>query len=330
MDNYLLKLPSDMVRKSQRRTTTPDTPALSTTPAATSQPELVSHTTSMASPPHLTPEPLVAPTQLHDSSAPAPWSEPSSPSSSPMDSALQAITVAQEVSRLLMPMLDKRLDLLHTSINSALSQVTTLTQRLGELETRTVQCETELSSTSHSVSRHDDIIQQMQEKIDDLENRSRRSNLRFVGIPESVKGDDLIKFLATDLPSALELSFPDSLPLIERAHRLGGPPPSEATRPRPAIAKFLHYTVKEKILHAYRQRRSVTVRDHRILIFQDFSTNVTAKRKLFSPVCKCLIDRNIRFQLLYPAKLKVVQNGQTLIFTDPSVARAQLNLHDVD
>lgn len=329
MDNYLLKLSSDMGRSSKRRTAT-DAPAPATTSSTTSRLTSVASAASLAPSPSQSSETQETPAQSKDSLASDPWSAPSSPSDCPMDVNLQATTVAQEVSRLLMPMLDKRLDLLHTSINSALSQVTSLTERLGELESRTVHCETELSTTSQEVSQHDEIIKQLQEKIDDLENRSRRSNLRFIGIPESVKGDDLIKFLAMDLPSALDLSFPNTLPLIERAHRLGGPPPPEAARPRPAIAKFLHYTVKEKILQAYRQRRTIIVRDHRILIFQDFSPAVTARRKLFSPICKDLIDKGIRFQLLYPAKLKVVQNGQTSIFTDPSVARAQLHLQDPD
>lgn len=90
-----------------------------------------------------------------------------------------------------MPMLDKRLDLLYASINSALSQITDISQRVGELESRTNTCETTLSTVHQTTTQHEQLIRQLQDKIEDLENRSRRSNLRFVWIPESIKGEDL-------------------------------------------------------------------------------------------------------------------------------------------
>lgn len=77
--------------------------------------------------------------------------------------------------------------------------------------------------------------------------------------------------------SSLGLTFSTDLPLIEGAHRLGGMPPPDTNRPHPANAKFFHCASKEKILQVYHQQLSVTVRGKRILIFQDFSTSVTAK-----------------------------------------------------
>lgn len=38
----------------------------------------------------------------------------------------------------------------------------------------------------------DELIKYLLEKLDDLENRSRRSNLRIIGIPESRTNIDLI------------------------------------------------------------------------------------------------------------------------------------------
>ncbi|XP_069615778.1 uncharacterized protein, partial [Ranitomeya imitator] len=216
----------------------------------------------------------------------------------------QMETLAIKVSKILMPMFDSKFNQLQTSINSVLTQITTLTQKIGELENRVVDCETSTSDIRSILTRQQTTIDYLKDKVDDLENRSRRSNLRFVGIPESIKGEDLITLLTKDLPKALDLSFPQNPPLIERAHRLGDQIPDDKRRPRPAIAKFLYYTAKEAILKAYRQRRSLIIRDFRVLIFQDFSPTVTARRKLFTPICSQLVEKNIRFQLLFPAKLK--------------------------
>ncbi|KAG7526364.1 hypothetical protein JOB18_039435 [Solea senegalensis] len=55
-------------------------------------------------------------------------------------------------------------------------------------------------------------------KVDDLENRARRSNLRLVGLPESTEGLDVCAFLEKWIPKTLcGYNFPGPL-LIERAH----------------------------------------------------------------------------------------------------------------
>lgn len=250
------------------------------------------------------------------------WSTPSSPGASTLPDQAQAVSVAQAVSDILMPMLDRKLDLLHVSINSALSQITNMTQRVGEMETRIAAAETDLTTSQRTVDSHETILRQLQDKIDDLENRSRRCNLRFVGIPETIKGEDLSAFIAKDLTAALGLTFPQDPPLIERAHRIGGALTTGGNRPRPTIAKFFHYITKEKSLQAFRSQRTLMVRNCKILVFQDFSAAVTAKRKLFNPTCKYLVDHDIRFQLQYPARLRVTENGQVVTYTDPTTAEA--------
>ncbi|KAK7890937.1 hypothetical protein WMY93_022900 [Mugilogobius chulae] len=57
------------------------------------------------------------------------------------------------------------------------------------------------------------------EKVDDLENRSRASNLHFIGIPEAAEGRDVLGFMTQLIPQLLgreNFPFP---PTIERAHR---------------------------------------------------------------------------------------------------------------
>lgn len=57
-------------------------------------------------------------------------SPPHSALSSPESVPDQATTVAQEVSRILLPLFDKRLYMLHASINAALAQITTNAQKM--------------------------------------------------------------------------------------------------------------------------------------------------------------------------------------------------------
>uniref|UniRef100_A0A1B8Y7V1 Uncharacterized protein n=1 Tax=Xenopus tropicalis TaxID=8364 RepID=A0A1B8Y7V1_XENTR len=63
----------------------------------------------------------------------------------------------------------------------------------------------------------------------------------------------------------------------------------------------------------------------RILIFQDYSFFLSQKRKEFSKVCQALINSNINFSLMYPAKLKIVLPSGTRIFNDPLEASTFVN-----
>lgn len=75
----------------------------------------------------------------------------------------------------------------------------------------------------------------MLDKLDDLENRSRRSNLRIIGIPETVKQDELIHICEEVLPTALGLR---NKMTVERAHRIGALQ-KDRKGFRPVIAKYL-------------------------------------------------------------------------------------------
>ena len=68
----------------------------------------------------------------------------------------------------------------------------------------------------------------LQEKMTDLEGRSRRNNIRIFGIPEGTEENSTSKYLERILTTKLE--FPRDTPLqIQRAHRaLAQKPPPNA------------------------------------------------------------------------------------------------------
>lgn len=70
-------------------------------------------------------------------------------------------------------------------------------------------------------------MEELTRKVDDLENRSRRFNLRLVGLLEGEEGPDMCAFLETMIPEVFG-EFPKPL-LIERAHRVGRPPDPQQT-----------------------------------------------------------------------------------------------------
>ncbi|KAJ1123095.1 hypothetical protein NDU88_001568 [Pleurodeles waltl] len=57
-------------------------------------------------------------------------------------------------------------------------------------------------------------------KLTDLEDRSRRDNVRFIGFPENIEGADIHAFLQETLPKLTGITFDPPLD-FQRAHWLG-------------------------------------------------------------------------------------------------------------
>lgn len=91
-------------------------------------------------------------------------------------------------------------------------------------------------------------MSELTSNMDDLENRSRRSNLRLVNLPEKVEKGNAAAFLEEWLPDFLgPETFPAPL-VIEIAHRLPGAPQSSA--PRVMIMKFLNFRDEIRVMQA--------------------------------------------------------------------------------
>jgi len=122
-------------------------------------------------------------------------------------------------------------------------------------------------------------VESLLEKTDDLENRSRRNNLCFEGIPEQLHGhesweksEEKIKNLVSN---KLHIDTDDLI--IERAHRVGRKKP-DSTKPRPIIAKFLSFKDRDAVLKARKNLKGT-----RQIIREDFSDRVLQKRKDLLP-----------------------------------------------
>uniref|UniRef100_A0A8C6ULY3 L1 transposable element RRM domain-containing protein n=1 Tax=Neogobius melanostomus TaxID=47308 RepID=A0A8C6ULY3_9GOBI len=149
--------------------------------------------------------------------------------------------------------------------------------RLLEMETRY----TALSSK----------YKKLQEKVDDLENRGRRCNLRLLGIPEDLE-----------------------------AHRAAGKP-IEGGRPRPFIICVHYYHEKEQIQRLAREKGRLEYRGKQIFIFPDYSADLNKRRAAFNEVKKMLREKGVRYRLFYPAKLQVSFNGETKMLDSPTAAK---------
>lgn len=221
--------------------------------------------------------------------------------------------------------IENRLDAISTSASAIHETLSNLSQRVSSSETRLMEAENRISTTEDALrAREGELsaltktVNQLQAKVDDLENRGRRKNLRIVGLPEKAEGSTpLPQFLREMIPKWLDLSFDFRLE-IERAHRSLAPAPGVNDPPRSVLVRFLRFADRERILQAALKKRQITHESKQIRFFQDLSVDVMRKRREFDAVKKILVDRKMFRGFAYPAKLRCLHDSELRTFSTPA------------
>lgn len=120
------------------------------------------------------------------------------------------------------------------------------------------------------------------EKVESLENYSRRNNIRVLNVHEGCEGSDPVKFFANWLPTVLgQEHFPEPL-IIERAHRTLAPRLSAEERPRALLIRLSKY--REKILCtaaklSMENKGPIMYENTPVMFFPDLSASLVKRRK---------------------------------------------------
>ncbi len=167
-----------------------------------------------------------------------------------------------------------------------------------------------------------DQLERLTEKMTDMEDRSRRNNVRLVGLPEGMEGPDAAGILRANLSKwipSLRESFRDIE--IDRAHRVydGG---RGSDRPRTLIFRVLRWHDRSDILKGARQAYPMKCAQNNVtlLFFPDFSPATAIRRKAFGPVLKKMIALGLQPFLIYPAVIKLWHKGEQRSFDSPQKA----------
>ncbi|KAI2645992.1 LINE-1 type transposase domain-containing 1 [Labeo rohita] len=174
-------------------------------------------------------------------------------------------------------------------------------KRIGEAEDRISQTKEDITMLRQKAKKLEQTVETLTNKIQDLEDRGRRSNLRMVGLPERAEGSDACAFLEDWLPKVLTDCF-STTPVNERALRVGQ---INVNCPRPIVMKFLNYKDHEKTLRAARKLRELRYGDQQVNLFPDLSAETRQCQRCFDGVKAQLKSMDIRYGMLCPAHLIV-------------------------
>uniref|UniRef100_A0A8C5QPP8 Uncharacterized protein n=1 Tax=Leptobrachium leishanense TaxID=445787 RepID=A0A8C5QPP8_9ANUR len=186
--------------------------------------------------------------------------------------------------------------------------ISDLGDRTDQLETKTDDlclAHNELVDAFKTLQNSQDLLQR---KVADLEDRSRRNNIRIRGIPEAVKSEDLHDY-ALHLFRTLLPSTPDAELCVDRIHRVSKPKNLAATGPRDVLVWVHFFKIKEELMATVRKMGDLPDPYASILFFPDLSAATMAKRREFSSFTKILWNHKMPYRWDFPTKLLIWRMG---------------------
>jgi hypothetical protein len=180
---------------------------------------------------------------------------------------------------------EKQIDVDHKDIDS-------LSQRIGFLETK-------LDRTNEELEKTQEHNKKMQKHLNDLEDRNKRNNLIFSGVPEDKnetwqQSEIKVKNIIRNQMKLEEIE-------IERAHRMQNG--SLQNGAKPIIVKFTKYKDKERVLN-----KTIALTGSNIFVNQDYCKNTRDVQKI-------LREKRKEFKDLETVK-KAVIRYKKLVVTD--------------
>uniref|UniRef100_A0A8C5LWX1 Uncharacterized protein n=1 Tax=Leptobrachium leishanense TaxID=445787 RepID=A0A8C5LWX1_9ANUR len=205
------------------------------------------------------------------------------------------------------------------------SEVEALSERVGLLE------ETARRPPPAAHHRPQTDLSELHRRVDDLDNRGRRHNIRIRGLSETDRAENLRTLLQEFFNMVLGRA-PDSPVSIDRAHRALRPRPPPTAPPRDVICHLTEYSLKEAIMNSARSSRYWDFGTHRLELFQDLSPFTLAARRSLQPVTHALRMAKIKYRWGFPFALTAELNGVRHMICRPSDVPAfltELNLPHV-
>lgn len=193
-----------------------------------------------------------------------------------------------------------------------------LTGTMGDMEEALTGCTDSMADMKTTVERLTVKVAMLENKCEDLESRSRRNNIRIIGVGEG-PGTCSPTAVAALLKDAFSL---DKEPLVDRSHRTLQPKPKPGDRPRPIVCRLHYHSDCVDILRRARELQRIKVGDMTLSVFPDYTAKVARARATFNEVKRLLRGvEGAKYGLFHPANLLITYQGTEKKFTSAEEAK---------
>ncbi|KAJ1161172.1 hypothetical protein NDU88_001659 [Pleurodeles waltl] len=162
----------------------------------------------------------------------------------------------------------------------------------------------------------------LQEKLEYLENNSRRNNLRILNVPEGVQGLDLKKYIVSLIKKVIPLDETEAQIIndIQRVHSDPFRRNLNIKKPWRILVNFQTYSLKEKIIGKALDRGSSETGEIKFEIRSDLSRLTLNRQWELGKRLEEFKNLGAVARLKSPANLRVMFNNKMFNIRDPAAA----------
>lgn len=140
-------------------------------------------------------------------------------------------------------------------------------------------------------------------------------NVRVVSVAQNSEAVKMESLVRTLLKENLGMNV-DGVFEIERAHRCGPKPNTDAGFSRHILVKFLWFSAREAVLRTAQEKGCAEWKGQRIYFRQDLSRETIQKCRKYNEVKHQLRSmKDVSYAMLYPDTLKITVNNKDHLFT---------------
>ncbi|KAJ1203851.1 hypothetical protein NDU88_007632 [Pleurodeles waltl] len=203
------------------------------------------------------------------------------------------------------------------------SKINLLTDRLGKLEAVVEAHEERVLAQSKDILQLKRGEKMLQDKLETLENNTRRNNIRLLGVPEGLEGEDIkgyvIALIKEVLPNIVGINLDED---IQRVHRDPFKKNPGRKNPRRILINFNTYSIKERILSEALKVGAFSKGDWSFRIRSDVSKATLDRQWELGNFMRDLRALGATVQLRFPAALRIMWKNKMYNMRDPGEVSA--------
>uniref|UniRef100_A0A5F8GWY1 L1 transposable element RRM domain-containing protein n=1 Tax=Monodelphis domestica TaxID=13616 RepID=A0A5F8GWY1_MONDO len=208
----------------------------------------------------------------------------------------------------------------------ARDEIQSLRIRIQQLESSDLTRQQDTIKQNKKNEKIEENVKHFIHKTDDLENRSRRDNLRIIVLPEDHDKRKSLDIILEEIiqENCSEILEQEGKVEIERIHRSSPVFNPQLTTPRNVIAKFKNNQMKEKILQAAK-KKPFRYHGNTMRLTEVLDASTLKDRKAWNKIFRKARELGLQPRIKYPSKLTIFLQGKVCSFNTTEEFQAFIN-----
>lgn len=210
--------------------------------------------------------------------------------------------------------LEHRIDSVNIEVTLLRADFQKINTRVKDIEITTKALVSDTSTLQQHVAQLQDQHKKMEDLLDEYEGRSRRNNIRILGVPERTERPAVDLYVEDLVTNHLQPKRLSKYFSIERALRVPGRRPRPGAPPRPIIEKVFNFRDRDNILQTARTGPPLKIDGATITFFPDYTAKVQAKRRNFTAIKKALRENFLKYSMIFLANSELNRMARYVFF----------------